>query len=254
MKSITLKLTLSALLLNVHLAFAQDSELTFATMEQLPYGFTKSPHKKSGMLYEMLELIRQGVEVNAEHQLLPVKRLTNYLHSNKPTCSLIVNTYDYIEKFTLVAPINIYLNAGVVVKKTTNDISRKNLSSLTIAVPLGLKISKEFDQNPSLKKIYPPRYKNALEMFKHNTVDGIAGAIPTILYLAKQKDIQLSSFAKPIVYSTGKLYLVCNNNVDEKIKKQLAENVKQLKQQRAFKKITEKYFDDSAKNLWAMRR
>ena len=77
---------------------------------------------------------------------------------------------------------------GIIARKGVPLSSYDDLTPLTISLLRGLKITPEFDSDTSLQKEYDKDYQIGLLKIAHQRLDAIAGAIPTIFYMAKQEN------------------------------------------------------------------
>ena len=233
-----------SLLISISISGAVTAKQTLEllTLQIEPYGYIANDSSRTGLIYEIMETIKQASQIDAIHRLVPPKRIIARLSSNVPACSLIVYTYNYSDNFIRIESADITIDTGIIAKSAIQLNRYQDLSDLTIAVPLGMKINEKFDNDQTLKKVFPPRYENAIEMLKHGTIDAIAGAIPTLIYLAKQHELPLNSLSAPLILNQGTLNLVCNKAVLPEAANILKESLNKLKENGKLLKIKNSYF------------
>jgi len=235
---------LMSLMLALSMAsFAQtnDDVISAYTLEQVPYGFKNDSGEVTGFLYEMMTEIITTSELTIAHQILPPKRLFKELNNQKQSCSILAGTSFIKNQFDLIEPIGVQLSAGILPKAGIKLTDYDSLKNISIAVPLGIHFNERFDNDDSLDKMFPAKYLNAIQMMKHEHVDAAAGAIASLLYIAKQEGMSENDFDKPLNLAGAEIYLTCSRATTKDIRHRLGESVKTLKRAGRFQTIINHY-------------
>jgi len=242
------QLSLNRLILSVLLilslpvqAVIGNNTFSMATLEQIPYGFKTSKGLIKGGLFDIMSEIIKESGLKASNQLLPPQRLILELNSGSQLCTLAANTSYISEHFNLIEPIGVTLSAGILPRKGLKLPDYASLKNIIIAVPLGVHFDKQFDRDNTLTKIRPLGYSNAIKMLKYKQVDAVAGAIESLLYLAKHGGMSLSNFAPPLVLSNLKVYLTCNRHIPDTVLDAMRTAIIKLKNRGAIQQINKQY-------------
>jgi ABC-type amino acid transport substrate-binding protein len=243
-------LTLNSLCLLVFFFISQpihavldNNTYSMATLEQIPYGFKTFNGQIKGGLFDVMNEIIKESGLKASNQLLSASRLNRALNQGSQLCTLATDTAYAIRNFDLIEPIGLTLPAGIIPRKTIRLPSYASLKNIIIAVPLGIYFDKKFDKDKTLTKIHPLNYSNAIHMLKYEQVDAIAGAIDSLLYIAKHGSMSESDFSPPLVLSNREIYLTCNKDAPSNVRSALRTAIITLKKEGKIKKIQKKYLN-----------
>jgi len=209
-------------------------------MNQTPYGFKTKEGKSTGVLYDILNEIIKSSGINKTITIVPTKRLLAIMQENK-VCTLVADTPDIVA-FDLIEPVGFKLTAGILPGLGVKVDSYSSLKDKVIAVPLGIHFDKKFHKDNTLKKVRPPHYINAIKMLKKGRVDAVAGALPTLKYIAKKEGMNLMSFNKPLVLAQTEVYLVCTKDFKKNTRLKLKNAILELKSNGTIPKILVEYF------------
>ncbi len=234
-------MSLFILLSNITFAQSNETELKGFTLEQVPYGFNDENGKTTGLLFEMMNEIILESGLSAAHNTLPPNRLFNELNKTNQACSLLAGTSFIKEQFDLIESIGIRLSAGILPKSGIKLTSYESLQNISIAVPLGIHFHERFDNDESLNKMYPAKYLNAINMIKHNHVDAAAGAISSLLYIAKKEGMSKSDFGKPLNLVGFDIFLTCSRATTQEVRNSLKESTIELREAGRFQEIQSHY-------------
>jgi len=217
------------------------SNITMITMEQIPYGFYDPEGKPTGVLFEVLQAIMHQSGLGDKNLLLPPIRIMHRMLA-EPSCTLVADTHEIVSNFDLIEPVGLVMKTGIVPRIGLNFVDYASLSNKRIAVPLGILFDEKFEKDQSIIKEFPPKYLNAIRMLINGRVDGIAGSILALKYIAKREGIDTQQFGKPLVLKMSSMYLVCSKNLAETSKNKLKETVTFLKENGKINHILEHYF------------
>jgi len=243
-----IQLSLSRLLLVMLLFSSQpihavidNNTYSMATLEQIPYGFKTSKGQLKGGLFDIMNEIINESGLKASNQLLPSQRLIIELNTGRQLCSLVANTPYNSSHFDLVEPIGLNLSAGILPRKEIKLSDYASLKNIIIAVPLGIYFNEKFDSDNTLTKIRPLSYSKAIQMLKHKQVDAVAGAIESLIYIAKHGSLSESNFSPPLVLSSLKIFLACNRSTPNTVREVMRAAVITLKKKDKIKQIHQQY-------------
>jgi len=212
-----------------------------ATLEQIPYGFKTTKGQIKGGLFDIMNEIINESGLKASNQLLPPQRLIHELKNGNQLCTLLANTPYASRHFDLVEPIGLTLSAGVIPRIGVGLPNYASLKNTIIAVPLGIYFDKRFDRDSTLTKIHPLSYSNAIKMLKYKRVDAVAGAIESLLYVAKHDSLSVNDFGPPLVLSNLNIYLTCIRDTPDFIRKTMRAATMTLKKRGQIEQIHRQY-------------
>ncbi len=217
------------------------SNITMITMEQIPYGFYDPDGKPTGVLFDILKIIMKQSNIGNKNLLLPPIRIMHRMLA-EPACTVVADTHEIVSNFDLVEPIGLEMKSGIIPRSGLIFADYASLANKRIAVPLGILFDQRFENDPSIIKEFPPKYLNAIRMLINGRVDGVAGSILALKYIAKREGVDAKKFGKPLALKINTMYLVCSKNLANEIKSKLKKTVKLLKQNGKIKHILEHYF------------
>jgi polar amino acid transport system substrate-binding protein len=112
-------------------------------------------------------------------------------------------------EFTVLGEPVFDLPMGVVAKKTISLNKYEDLEGLAISVGKVLVEEGKFMSDKRLNKQLDPSYEVGLRKLAHGRLDAVAGAMPTIMHLAKEMEIE-AILGKPLVLSVDPIFLQCS--------------------------------------------
>jgi ABC-type amino acid transport substrate-binding protein len=213
-------------------------------MDQIPYGYKNEKGNDSGVLFDILNAIMLDSGIGENNTITPTKRLVLKMSSGHPTCSLIANTPDTETSLNVIAPIGYFLKGGILPSINSGITDYKSLQGKIVAVPLGVKFDKLFNDDKNIIKVSPPKYINAMKMLKAGRVDAVAGAIANLKLIAKSIGIANKDLAPAIILMEGEVQLVCSKEVLIATRQRLEKTVTQLKASGEIQTILLRYFKD----------
>jgi polar amino acid transport system substrate-binding protein len=161
----------------------------FVTIDTAPWA---SQDPKSGRVEGVFPDIiaefqrRTGLEVQIELQ--PFARIPRELENGRQDCTILVwndQWAPFMVRGELITPHPM----GVIARKGIKLRSMDDLHGLSVSVLRGLSLGQSFDNNPSIHRQMDTDYVQGLNKLAHSRLDAVAGALPTIDYLAKQNGL-----------------------------------------------------------------
>ena len=188
---------------------SQADSLRFITIDVAPWAWSNSQSgEKQGVFPDVIREIERRTGHQIDMSLQPFVRINRELEAGERDCTIIVwieSNSSFLEQGELVShhPMGVLARAGVPLK-TYDD-----LKSLTISVLRGAPTDARFDADTTLRKDFDNDYQQILRKITHNRVDAIAGAMPTIRYLASEAGVALGD---ELQLGTFPLVLQCAKN------------------------------------------
>lgn len=170
---------------------ARADTVRFITIDVAPWAWSDSTTgEKRGVFPDLVRELERRTGHKIDMSLQPFVRINRELEAGARDCSIVVWVEDnarFLVAGELVSqhPMGVLARAGV--KLTTYE----DLRSMTISVLRGAPTDARFDSDHTLRKDFDNDYDQILRKISHNRVDAIAGAMPTIRYLAAQQGIKL---------------------------------------------------------------
>lgn len=192
MKAVLTGLAAAALALGAWTAPLAAKDLKFITIDVAPWAWSDpGTGRLMGVFPDVVRELERRTGNRIAMSLQPFARINRELESAAQDCTIIVwidSNERFVKKGELVSdhPMGVIARRGVTLK------AYDDLKPLTIAVLRGAPTDQRFDNDDSLKKDYDTTdYSQGLAKIAHNRVDAIAGAMPTIQFLANQEGIPL---------------------------------------------------------------
>lgn len=195
---------LLALLLLPGLAPAR--EMRFITVDAAPWA--SQPEAPMGAFPELVREIERRTGHSIAISLNPFARVERELETGEQDCTILM----WIDARARVVERgeNVYVMPfGVVARKGVRLTDYDDLSALTISVVRGVPISARFDADALVRKDFDKDYAVAVRKMVHGRVEAVAGALPTIAYLAAQNGFG-DALGERLVLSTVPLALQCS--------------------------------------------
>lgn len=165
----------------------QEKELRFITIDVAPWAYydEQSQEFEGAFVEAVKELMRRtGYDISIS--LTPFARVDREMESGGHDCTILVPRS---EEIVVSGEFFSYHDIGLVPHKNITLNEYDDLRSLNISLLRGSAITERFDTDPELNKEYDTDYLIALRKLARQRVDAVAGALPTILYLAKKNNL-----------------------------------------------------------------
>lgn len=189
---------------------APAAELKFITIDVAPWasrdGTTGEP---LGVFPEVMDEIARRTGHTIAMSLQPFARIDRELEAGTQDCTIIVWTEGrshIVQRGELVS----YHPMGVIARKGVSLRAYDDLKGLTISVLRGLAIEPRFDADDGLRKDFDVSYDQGLMKMAHHRLDAIAGAVPTILFLARQNPTFAAMIGDVLPLGNVSLVLQCS--------------------------------------------
>lgn len=161
---------------------AAPDTLKFISLEVSPWGWRDSESgAMQGAFVEMVKEIDQRVEASISISLTPFARVDRELEMGGHDCTILIPRD---ENVVVSGEVIAYHDIGLVAGKNVPLPDYESLAGKRVALLRGSSITPRFDTDETFSKIYDTDYLISLRKLERSRVDAVAGAIPTIRYLA----------------------------------------------------------------------
>lgn len=188
---------------------AETSEppLKFITIDVAPWAsYNPETGQQEGAFVAIVEALSELTGLAIETTLTPFARVDRELEAGTHDCTILVPRDESIVIHgELVADHDV----GVLSHKDNPIDHYDDLHGQTISLLRGSAISPEFDQDENINKVYDTDYLIALRKLDRQRVDGIAGAIPTLKFLANENGLA-EMLAPPLKLTDIPLIFQCS--------------------------------------------
>ncbi len=223
-------------------AQATGADLKFITLDVAPWASVDAASGRAvGVFPDVVREIARRTGHTIAMSLQPFARIDRELEAGTQDCTIIVWTEGrdrIVEKGELVS----HHPMGVIARKGVRLKSYDDLKDLTISVLRGLAIEPRFDADAGLKKDFDVDYPQGLLKMAHRRLDAIAGAVPTILFVANQQGMG-DMIGDVLSLGTIPLVLQCSKvSPNLKLMPQMDKAIRDMKDDGTLKRILEENY------------
>lgn len=186
---------------------AKTTTMKFITIDVAPWAYSNTESgEQEGAFIAIVDALEDLTGLTIETTLTPFARVDRELESGDHDCTILVPRDESIVVHgTLVANHDV----GVLSHKDRHLENYEDLNGTTISLLRGSEISPEFDRDEAIEKVYDTDYLMALRKLDRQRIAGIAGAIPTLHYLAEQDGLS-DMLAPPLKLADIPLMFQCS--------------------------------------------
>ncbi|ODS24960.1 hypothetical protein AB835_01490 [Candidatus Endobugula sertula] len=190
-------------------SFVYAADLKFVTLEVAPWAYMDEEQVKYvGIFPDLIEQFEVRTGHSIKVMLIPYARINRELETGRQDCTILVSEAER-EKISVKGELVFNHPMGVIPKKSLKLKDYNGLYGMKISLLRGSTISDRFKNDKNLKKSFDTDYLISLRKVQHGRLDAIAGAIPTIQYLAKINDMT-GLLGKPLELNSAPVYLQCS--------------------------------------------
>lgn len=198
------------LMLCLPFAAAKARDLRFITIDAAPWAsLDPATQKPVGVFPAVMAEFQRRTGHSIAIALHPFARIDRELETGAQDCTIIVwndQRNSIVQKGELLAQhaVGIIAAKGVALNGPDSLPHLKGISVLR-----GLTLGGGFDNDLRLRKEYDTDYQTGLRKLVHGRVEAVAGAMPTIRYLAAQMGLQ-AALGDQLLLSQMDLVLQCS--------------------------------------------
>lgn len=187
---------------------AYSADLKFITLEVAPWAYSgESGDGYIGVFPELVKELEKRTGHSISITLAPYARINRELEAARQDCTMLISDSER-DRITVKGELVFNHPMGVVARKTLDIDTYNDLYGIKISLLRGSIISEKFNTDDKLDKDFDTDYQISLQKMKYGRLDAIAGAIPTIQYLAKKNGLH-HMLGKPLQLSSEPIYLQC---------------------------------------------
>lgn len=185
---------------------AAARELRFITIEAAPWAH--QPDAPEGAFPQLVRELERRTGHTIQVSLQTFARVERDLETGEQDCTMLM--WNDARSHVVERGESIYpMPFGIVARKGVRLESYEDLGGLTVSVVRGLAIHPRFDGDAALRKDFDKDYGAGVRKMVHGRVDAVAGALPTIAFLAAQQEMG-DVLGDRLVLSTVPLALQCS--------------------------------------------
>lgn len=186
--------------------------LRFITIDVAPWAaYNPTSGDQEGAFLAIVDALSEVTGLAIETTLTPFARVDRELEAGTHDCTIVVpRDESLVIHGAKVADHDI----GVLSHQDNAIRAYADLEGKTIALLRGSAISPRFDADQTIHKVYDTDYLMALRKLDRQRVAGVAGAIPTMKYLAKQNGLS-DTLAPALKLTDIPLMLQCSRRSDQ---------------------------------------
>lgn len=164
-----------------------EQTMTFVTIEAVPWAaMDPSTGEPFGAFVEIVDALEQRTGLNIQTSLTPFARIDREMETGSHDCTIAIpRDKSLVSRGETLVTHDI----GVVSLEEAPINSFETLRNKRLSIPRGSSISQVLEGDYNLQLEQDTDYLMALRKLQRGRIDGIAGAVPTIFYIAKKHDL-----------------------------------------------------------------
>ena len=219
-----------------------SQELKFITIDVAPWAYYDEEKKKfAGIFPDIVKEIEAKTGYTISIKLTPYVRVNRELEIGRQDCTMLVTEEDR-SAITTLGELVFNMPLGVIPHKNISLKTYEDLYGIDISVLRGSGISKRFKQDDKLQKSFDTDYKIILRKVVHGRAEAVAGAIPTIQYLAKKQEMD-NVLGEPLQLGVAPIYLQCSTKTQRNLEiVEVNKALKEMREDSTLDRITNKHW------------
>lgn len=219
-------------------AYAED--LSFITIDVAPWASINSETgEMEGAFIEIVKEISKRINRKIAITITPFARVDRELETGSHDCTILVARPDTL---VIKGDVISYHPMGVIPRKGFTITTYEDIQSLRLSVIRGATMTPRFDEDTEIYKEYDTDYLIGLRKLSRGRLDGIVGAIPTLLYIAKQEGVD-DQLGEPFALTEVPLLFQCSkNSTNLNIMQPINKAIADMKQEGVIKQIQTRYY------------
>lgn len=208
------------------------SDLKFITLDVAPWAsYDDSTDQYVGIFPDLVKqiVIRTGYDINISLTSLGFSRIGIELRVGRHDCTMLIEQSSMKEY--VVRGEHVFDHPmGVIPRKNVTIKKYDDLYGLRISVNQVLTEKGQFMDDDKLLTEFDKTYEMGLRKLEHGRLDAVAGAIPTLIFLAGKLSID-NTLGEPLVLRKEPIYLQCSKKSNHlKYLNRLNEAIKNIKE------------------------
>lgn len=212
--------------------------LKFISIDVEPWA-TENQGEMKGAFIEMVKEVAARTDYTIEITLTPFARVDRELETGGHDCTILIPRN---EEIVVPGELVSYHQMGLIAGRGVELNHYQDLMPLKISLIRGSSITPRFDSDHQLTKLYDTDYLIALRKLERGRVDAIAGAIPTIRYLADHNNLS-GAIGQILPLADIPLIFQCSRQSPHlSAMKEINQVIRQMKQDGTIEKIRQQYY------------
>lgn len=183
-------------------------KLSFITIDVAPWAYLNKAGDMEGAFIELIDEIGKRIDRKISITITPFARVDRELETGSHDCTILVPRP---EKLVVKGDVISFHAMGVIPRKGIEITTYEDIQALQLSVIRGATMTPRFDEDTKIYKEYDTDYLIGLRKIARGRLDGIVGAIPTLLYLAKQEGVD-DQLGTPFALTEIPLLFQCSKN------------------------------------------
>jgi len=192
---------------------AHPENINLITLDVKPWAsYDEDAKRFVGVFPDFIREVERRTGYGIDISLSPFlfERVNRELDMGRQDCKVFI--LDEKRESIIVVGDSVFdLPMGVVPKKELKLVDRKSLKGVKISTLKPLAKNGKFMDDESLYRVFDSSYSVGLKKLARGRVDAVAGAIPTIMFLAKNKGIG-DAVGEPLIFNYEKIYFQCSKD------------------------------------------
>lgn len=222
---------------------AKKNYINFIGLEVAPWAYyDENTGLLEGVFPDVIEEFERRIGKNIKVSLseYAFTRINRELKSGRQDCTMIVAGARR-DEFTLRGEKVFDLPIGIIARKEIKVDDPDDLKYLKTSLLSILSTRKDLLGAELLDRQIDPTYEAGIKKLKHGRVDAIAGAIPTIKYLAVKYEID-GLLGSPYILANQPIYLQCSKGSKHlKLFDKMSDSIRGMREDGTLKSIVKKH-------------
>lgn len=214
-------------------------KLSFITIDVAPWASVNDQGEMEGAFVELVKEISQRINREISVTITPFARVDRELETGSHDCTILVPRPDsLVVKGDVIA----HHPMGVIPRKGIEITTYEDIQALHLSVIRGATMTPRFDEDTKIYKEYDTDYLIGLRKIARGRLDGIVGAIPTLLYLAEKEGVD-NQLGQPFALTEIPLLFQCSrNSANLNIMPAVNKAIADMKQEGVVTQIQSRYY------------
>lgn len=214
-------------------------KISFITIDVAPWAYVNKAGEMEGAFIELIREIGHRINRDISITITPFARVDRELETGSHDCTILVPRP---EKLVVKGDVISFHAMGVIPRKGIEIKQYEDIQPLHLSVIRGATMTPRFDEDTTIYKEYDTDYLIGLRKIARGRLDGIVGAIPTLLYLAEQEGVD-DQLGKPFALTEIPLMFQCSkNSPDLEIMPHINQAIADMKEEGVVKRIQSRYY------------
>ncbi|MDO6748389.1 substrate-binding periplasmic protein [Gilvimarinus sp. 1_MG-2023] len=214
------------------------ASLNFISIDVEPWATEKNGEMSGGFI-ELVKEISARTGYSIDISLTPFARVDRELETGGHDCTILIPRS---EETVVPGELVSYHEMGLIARPGVEINSYEDLTGLKISLIRGSSITTRFDSDQSLNKVYDTDYLIALRKLARGRIDAIAGAIPTVRYLAVHNRLS-AAIGETLALADIPLIFQCSRKSSQLPQmEKINQAIRAMKQDGTIEKIRQQYY------------